>query len=224
MDSRNIRALAILGVRSQALASFLRSDDPKAELRRADEFTARALALDPNNYLAHYARAFFLAFQSQDEAIAEAERALALNPSFLPTYVALWTANWTAGRPEKAIQYAETALRLSPHDPLVFVFLRLKGMGLFSLSRYEEATEAFRGSLAANSEQANGYLWLSASLALAGHEGDARKTLQRYLAFPTVTAKSIVEVKRRQPFESPFMREFYDRFYQGVRKAGMPEE
>ena len=42
MDARNIRALAILGVRSEARAAILLSDDPKAELRRADEFTARA--------------------------------------------------------------------------------------------------------------------------------------------------------------------------------------
>ena len=129
MDGSNVRALAILGVRSQARAATLLSDEPKAELRRADEFTARALALDSNYYMAHYARAYFLAYQRPDEAIAEAERALALNPSFLPTYVALWAANWTAGRPEKAIAYAETALRLSPRDPLVYVFLRDKGPG-----------------------------------------------------------------------------------------------
>ena len=224
MDGRNIRALAILGVRSEARAAVLLSDDPKAELRRADEFTARALALDSNYYMAHYARAYFLAYQRPDEAIAEAERALALNPSFLPTYIALWSASWTAGRPEKAIDYAETALRLSPRDPLTYVFLRGKGMGLFSLSRYEEAAEAFGSSIAANPESAPSYLLLTASLALAGRDADAREMLQRYLAFPTAPARSIAQVKRRQPFESPFMREFYDRVYQGLRKAGMPEE
>jgi hypothetical protein len=67
-------------------------------------------------------------------------------------------------------------------------------------------------------------LLLTASLALAGRDADAREMLQRYLAFPTAPATSIAQVKRRQPFESPFMREFYDRVYQGLRKAGMPEE
>ena len=224
MDARNIRALAILGVRSEARAAILLSDDPKAELHRADEFTARALALDSNYYMAHYARAYFLAYQHPDEAIAEAERALALNPSFLPTYIALWSASWAAGRPEKAIDYAETALRLSPRDPLIYVFLRGKGIGLFSLSRYEEAAAAFGSSIAANPDSAPSYLLLTASLALAGRDADAREMLQRYLAFPTAPATSIAQVKRRQPFESPFMREFYDRVYQGLRKAGMPEE
>jgi adenylate cyclase len=224
IDGGNVRALAVLGIRSQARVTLLLSDDPKAEVSRADELTARAVALDPNNYLARYARAFFLAFQRQDEAIAEAERALALNPSFLPTYIALWAASWTAGRPEKAIDYAETALRLSPRDPLTYVFLRDKGQGLFSLARYEEAAKAIGNSIAANPEYATGYLWLTASLALAGRDADAREMLQRYLALPTGAARSIAQVKRRQPFDTPFIREVYDRVYQGLRKAGMPEE
>jgi len=71
--------------------------DPKSDLRVADEYSARALALDPNNYLAHYARAFFLAYQRPDEAIEEAERTLALNPSLLQAYFAFWAASWSAG-------------------------------------------------------------------------------------------------------------------------------
>ena len=100
---------------------------------------SRALAIDSNNYFAHYARSFFLAAQRPEEAIAEAERALALNPSFLPAYISLWIANWTAGRTEKANEYADAALRLGPHDSVAVVFLGEKGEGLFTLSRYEEA-------------------------------------------------------------------------------------
>jgi adenylate cyclase len=224
MDSRNVRALAILGLRSQARVIQLISDDPEAELRRANDFTARALALDPNYYLVHYARALYLAFQQPDEAIAEAERALALNPSFVPAYTALWAANWTAGRPEKAIEYAETALRLSPHDPVAYFFQRERGIGLFSLSHYAEAAGAFRASVASTPELTHSYVWLTASLALAGQEADSRKALQRYLALSTGEAESIAELKRRQPFESPFVRKVYEGVYVGLRKAGMPEE
>jgi adenylate cyclase len=223
MDNRNVRALAILAVRSVARVTTLSSDAPRAELGKADELSARALAVDPNNYLAHYARASFLAYQRPDEAMAEAERALALNPSFLPTYIAFWWANWTEGRPEKANEYAETALRLSPHDPISFVFLGLKGFGLFSLSRYEGAADALRSSVAANPGQGISHLMLAASLALAGRDADAREALQRYLALAGA-AGSITQVKGRQPFEAPFVREVYDRVYEGLRKAGLPEE
>jgi adenylate cyclase len=223
MDGHNVRALAVLAVRLRAQVINLASDDPVSELRRADELTARALALDPNNYLAHYARALFLAIDRPDESIAEAEQALTLNPSFLPIYIALSSANLSAGRPLKAVEYAETALRLSPHDPLAYAFLRDKGFGLFSLSRYQEAKEAFRQSVAVNPELAISYVMLTASLALAGQDADARDTLRRYLALPSAAAKSIAQFRSRQPYDSPFLREVYDRVDEGLRLAGMPE-
>jgi hypothetical protein len=44
MDSHNVRALAILAVRSQARITNLVTLDPKSDLRIADEYSARALA------------------------------------------------------------------------------------------------------------------------------------------------------------------------------------
>ena len=86
IDNRNVRALVILALRRLVLAYTLQSVDPQADRLRANDLISRALAIDSNNYLAHYARAFFLAAQRPEEAIAEAERALALNPSFVPAY------------------------------------------------------------------------------------------------------------------------------------------
>jgi adenylate cyclase len=223
MDSRNVRALAILAIRSLARVINFVNDDPKSELRRADDLTARALTVDPNNYLAHYARSLFLAFDRPDEAIVEGERALALNPSYAPTYNALSTASVSAGQPQKAIEYAETALRLSPHDPLAYAFLRDKGLGLFSLARYEEAADAFRGSTAVNPDLPISFAMLAASAAMQGQDADARETLQRYLALPAASAKSITQLKDRQPYDNRFLHEVYNRIYEGLRKAGMPE-
>jgi adenylate cyclase len=224
MDTQNVRVLAILAIRSLARVINFVNDDPESELRRADDLTARALAVDPNNYLAHYARALFLAFERPDEALVEADRALALNPSFLPTYNALSTANLSAGHPQKAVDYAETALRLSPHDPLAYAFLRDKGFALFSLSHYKEGAEAFSESVAVNPELAISFAMLTASLALAGRDTDARESLRRYLALPIGAAKSIAQLRGRQPSDSPFLREVYDRVDQGLSKAGMPQE
>jgi tetratricopeptide (TPR) repeat protein len=224
LDGGNVRALAILAIRSQAHVINFASGNPKDEGRRADELSARALALDPNNYLTHYARALVLSYERPDEAIAEAEQALALNPSYLPIYVALASANLSAGHPAKAVEYAETAFRLSPRDPLAYAFLREKGLGLFSLSRYEEAIEAYRQSVAIYPELANSYVMLTASLALMGRDVDAREMLERYLALPPGSAKSITQLRNRQPQDSPFLREVYDRVDHGLRLAGMPED
>ena len=224
IDNRNVRALVILALRLIVRVRNLQSVDPQADGIRADELISRALSVDSNNYLAHYARSFLLAAQRPEEAIAEAERALALNPSFLPVYTSLWLANWTAGRTEKANEYADAALRLGPHDSVAYVFLNDKGMGLFTLSRNEEATEFFKRAIAVYPEFASAYIRLTASLALSGHDAEAGDTLRRYLALPLDIPKTIAQFKARRPDDTPNLRSYYDRLYQGLRKAGLPEE
>ena len=124
IDKDNVRALAILALRLSVQVFNLQSVDPQADRLRADELISRALAVDSNNYLAHYAKSWFLnPSVRRPKAIVEAERTLALNPSFLPVYTSLWIANWAAGRLEKADEYADAALRLGPHDSLAYVFL-----------------------------------------------------------------------------------------------------
>jgi adenylate cyclase len=224
IDNRNVRALVILALRRLALVRNLQSVDPQADRVRADELVSRALAVDSNNYLAHYARSFFLAPQRPDEAIVEAERTLALNPSFVPAYISLWIANWTAGRTEKADEYADAALRLSPHDSLAYLYLGEKGDGLFNQSRYEAATEFFKRAIAVSPEPVSLYFRLAASLALSRHDAEASDALQHYLALPLDIPKTIAQFKARQPFDTPYLRSYYDRLYEGLRKAGLPEE
>jgi tetratricopeptide (TPR) repeat protein len=225
IDKNNVRALVILALRLAVGVRNLQSPDPQADRIRADELVSRALAVDSNNYLAHYVRSWSLTLAPQrpEEAIVEAERTLALNPSFVPAYVPLWVATWTAGRTEKADEYADAALRLSPHDPQAYAFLNEKGMGLLTLSRYEEATEFFKRSIAVNPDYALAYSRLAASLALSGHNAEASDTLRRYLAMPLDVPKTIAQFKVRQPDDTPNLRAYYDRLYQGLRKAGLPE-
>ena len=223
IDKANVRALVILALRRLALVYNWESGTPQADRLGADELISRALAIDPNNYFAHYARSLFLAPQRPDEAIVEAERTLALNPSFLPAYISLWIANWTAGRAEKADQYLDEALRLSPHDSLAVVFLGEKGDGLFNQSRYEEATEFFKRAIAVAPASVMPSFKLAASLALSGHDAEARETSRRYLMLPFDIPKTIAQFKARQPYDTPNLRSYYDRLYEGLRKAGLPE-
>jgi adenylate cyclase len=224
IDKNNVRALVVLAIRRLALLYNWQSIDPQADRLAADELISRALAIDSNNYFAHYARSQFLAPQRPDEAIVEAELALALNPSFLPAYISLWVANWTAGRTEKADQYLDEALRLGPHDSLANVFLGEKGDGLFNQSRYEAATEFFKRAIAVAPEAVNPNFKRAASLALSGHDAEAREALRRYLALPLDTPKTIAQFKARQPYDTPNLRSYYDRLYEGLRKAGLAEE
>ena len=73
------------------------------------------------------------------------------------------------------------------------------------------------------------HLNLIAALALAGHEAEAHDALQNYLASVPSGPKTIAAMKAFSApsistRSSPRYLETFDRYYDGLRKAGMPEE
>ena len=117
-DPRNVRALVNLSFKSIDRVLSLQTTDREADIRQADELVSRALAIDPNAHGAHHAKALVLVTQKRfEEAIVEAERSLALNPSFVNAYTDLCLASSYLGRPQRAVEFADRATRLSPRDP-----------------------------------------------------------------------------------------------------------
>jgi len=70
---------------------------------------------------------------------------------------------------------------------------------------------------------------LLAALALNGHEAEAHEALQPYLALPVAEPKTIAAWKELEAgfineHSDPRLLEYRDRLFDGLRKAGMPEE
>jgi adenylate cyclase len=145
IDKGNVLALSILAMMHIIPVVEARSTDPQADIRQADELVSRALALDPNFYAAHFAKAYVLMGQNRtQEAVIEGERGLALNPSFIDAYVALCAANNFLGRPDRALELADKAIRLSPRDPFLRVLYHMKGWALFMKQQDDQAIEWLR--------------------------------------------------------------------------------
>ena len=82
IDPNNVRALMALGIKFFVPAPLGVSGDPKGDLERADELESKALALDPDWTWPHDVKGDILRTQGRtEEAVAEHERALALDPS-----------------------------------------------------------------------------------------------------------------------------------------------
>src|SRR5262249_53177980 len=129
VDPDNIRALSILAESYATRLTVMQSTDRDADLGRAEELASRALALDPGSYHAHHAKARVLVAQKRaDEVLIAAERALRLNPSFIPTYLDFCQAYLMLGLADKTIEHAEKAMRLSPPDPYLYVFYAQEGL------------------------------------------------------------------------------------------------
>jgi class 3 adenylate cyclase/TolB-like protein/Tfp pilus assembly protein PilF len=228
IDPNNVRALQALGVKFFMRGMLGVSGDSKGDFERADEFVSKALALDPNWTWPHDMKGHILRLQGRPkEAVAEDERALALDPSNVDAVASLGFDYERFGEFEKAIEYFDKAIRASPHDPSLVYWYGDKALCNFGLNNYDQAIEAARQAIAINpnfNPQAHGVL--VAALALTGHDAEAREALQRYLALPSsAPAKTIAAWKayyESQHGDARFV-ETGERMSDGLRKAGMPE-
>jgi adenylate cyclase len=225
-DPNNVHALNFLSFKYWMPVMFGRSADPQADLKRGDELVSRALALNPNSANAHLFKANILTIQGRyDEAIAEDERALALDPTIVNAYENIGVANLARGEFERSLEYYDKAIRLSPRDPILQNWYAGKAVIYFALKRYDQAVEWARRSIAYNSNNPFAHSALIAALALTGHGAEAHEALEQYLALPAIGPRTIAAWKAQTLLHAdPRLVESSERTLEGLRKAGMPEE
>ena len=175
------------GSSSSALAAIGGSGDPKGDLERADELESKALALDPDWTWPHDMKGDILRFQARyPEAVAEHERALALDPSNVDAAGDLGFDYVMLGQFDKSLEYFDKAILASPHDPGLAVWYGGKAVANFGLKNYDQAIELARQAIAINPNYIQCvHATLVAALALTGHDAEAREALKRYLALPS---------------------------------------
>jgi tetratricopeptide (TPR) repeat protein len=228
IDPNNVRALMVLGVRFWLPAALGVSGDPKGDLERADELESKALALDPDYAWARIMKGNVLLAQGRaKEVIPEDERALALDPSNADAASGLGFAYERLGEFEKSVEYFNKALRGSPYDRTLVFWYAGKTSVNFRLKRHDQAIEMARRTIAINPNYVPwAHAFLVASLALTGHDAEAREALQRYLALPSSERlRTIAAWKAREEsmHGDPRFVEASELMYDGLRKAGMPE-
>ena len=174
-------------------------------LERADEYASKALALDPDWAWNHSLKGGILRFQARyPEAVAEHQRALALDPSNVEAASNVGFDYIMQGRElEKSLEYFDRAIRASPYDPALVNWYGGKAVANFELKRYDQAIEWARQAIATKADYvAYIHATLIAALALSGHDAEAREALKRYLALPSTgplkTIAAFKTVNRRR--------------------------
>ena len=231
VDPNNVTALTLLGVKFHTPVNIGTSADPKADITRADEFVSQALVVDPTSAGAHSVKGWILFDQGRfGEAIAEQERAIDLNPADVGAMQGLGWAYLFLGQFEQGLDTFSKAIQLSPRDPLLAFMCTGKSWAYFGLKQYDQAIDWARRAIAVypNFQHPHGHL--IAALALSGHEPEAREALQSYLSLPSSEGLRTIAAWKKHYAQfsnsntDPRALDAYDREYEGLRKAGMPEE
>jgi adenylate cyclase len=163
-----------------------------------------------------------------EEAVAEHERALALDPSNVYAAAELGYDYEFLGQFDKSVEYFDKAIRASPYDRALIFWYGGKASSNFGLKRYDQAIELARRTIAINPNYLPyAHTTLVAALALTGHDAEAREALPRYVALPSSgPLRTIAAWKAhdRSFGGDPRFVEQSERLYDGLRKAAMPEE
>ncbi len=152
--------------------AFQWSDDPQIP-ERAAALAQRAVALDDSLPVAHQTLAYVFLLQKQfAQAIAEAERAMVLEPNDADACVTLGEILSCAGRPQEAVGLVEKALRLDPHYPASYLFAL--GQAYYLTGRHEEAIAALKRLLTRNPNHPRAHFFLAMVYSEVGRKEEAR--------------------------------------------------
>jgi TolB-like protein len=177
-----------------------------------------AVSLDERDCLCHcvLGRVHCL-LRNHDEAIAELERTIELNPSFAQGYFALaFTLVW-CGREEETIALIERAAELSPTDPHLWTFHHTRALAHLSLDELE-STEVFsRKAIRQPNATYFPYVTLVAALGLMHRTEEAKIALQELSAKKPGYNLSVAE----DSFFYCANDRLLDRYMKGLRQAGV---
>lgn len=147
--------------------------------RGAEEEFRRAIELNPNCVTAHHWYSLYLrALGRNDEALAEIQSAQSLDPLSPTINGSIGMAYYFARQYERALAALRAALELNPNSPGLLGNI---GMVYLQMGLHAEAlNEHLR--LASVYDDPEAWTLLGFSYAAVGHQGEARRILERVLA------------------------------------------
>jgi adenylate cyclase len=187
---------------------------PLQSMQQAEALAQKAVSLDEENALAHTMLCnVYLMKRQHKKAVAEGMRAVELGPNLSQAHFSLGRALNFAGRPEEAIAYLQTAMRLDPvPDPRPYLQL---GVAYRDLGQYEKAIRSCKKGLSITPDD----LWLHFTLAsiysLTGHEEEASAEIAEVLRINPMF--SLDRYSRLVPYKD---QADVDRIVNALRKAG----
>jgi adenylate cyclase len=163
--------------------------------------------------------AFVTALVEHDRvtAVEAFEQARALSPSSAITLFLGAVALGWGGEAERAIEWAESALRVSPREPMNWFAYQALAIGCFLLGRDEDAATAGRRAVRSNPSMSVNHALLAAPLVRLGRMAEAKAASAQVLALlPSFSISAFCAAVALPPAVA-------DQFGEAWSKAGLPQ-
>jgi TolB-like protein/cytochrome c-type biogenesis protein CcmH/NrfG len=155
-----------------------------------------------------------------EQSIAEAKRAIELDPNDSDSHLVMAKALIFAGRQEEALDFVKNAMRLDPHNIAHPLYLR--GLAHFAMGQLNETVVSIERALTHNPEISGGAGALAVAYALLGRDREAQAALDQYFKRYDKTYRGSKHLSQEMyywPFKDP---EAAERFADGLLRAGVP--
>ncbi len=192
------------------------SPEPQKSLNRALELAEKAIAINAYSDLPRALLAKInLTRHEYDQAIAEGNRAISLNPNGADSYAHFGCVRNFSGRPEKGISLLEKAFRLNPLPPLYYY--TYAGIAFNMLEKYESAIKFYNAGFTLSQNYFFGYVGVTESNSLLGKMRKARAAAEEVLKIqPNFNSEEHIKAQayKKSSHEK--------RFLNALRDAGLP--
>jgi adenylate cyclase len=223
IDPALSKALVGLALTLAIEVNYRWSANPEEALAKADAAASRVLSSSPNDAMAHFVKGEILRASGKnfESAIDEYQAAIAINPSLAPAYASLGNAKIRAGKAEEAFTPLQTAIRLSPRDPMLGIWDFNICHAYSHLGQDNDVIEWCRRSVA-ESPFWIAYVDLASAYAWTGRKDEAQTAVVELLKLmPNYT----VDRWEHAGFSNnPVFLTQYQRITEGLRRAGLPEK
>jgi adenylate cyclase len=189
---------------------------PTQALEEAEKAARQAVQLDERHPYALWALALICLWARRyDEALDNAEKLIAFNPNFAEGRTARGFVLHYVGRSEEALKCFERAMALEPTFP--DIWLQFRAQALYQLGRYPEAVGLLMRRILRNPDTDSSRALLAASYGQMGMADEARAAWRELMRVNP--AYSIEQRRKVLPYKNP---DAFERFVEGLRKAGLP--
>jgi len=215
LDPGYARAYAQLGWNHFIEARLGLSESPAESMKIAYEYGQKAIALNDNLDWSHMLLAsIYLVKRQFEKAVAEAERAVVLNPSGADAYACLSGVVGCSGRWEESVVFGEKSIRLNP-TPTVYYYHWL-GRAYFMTEQYDEAIATWKKALNRRPNYLNAHTFLAACYSSLDRQAEAAAAAKEVLRInPKFSLESYA---KRLPYKN---KADIERYVAALRKAGL---